>query len=119
MNVERWVAKRRAVWQKLEALLKQVDKRGLAGLNRDELQALGRLYRSVSADLSGIRQLATEIVNLRRLRLSDALSGYDRLIAQLAERLEREVGRLREDMRQSRDPGAVDAQNASGAALEQ
>jgi hypothetical protein len=35
------------------------------------------------------------------------------------ERLEREVGRLKEDMRQSRDPGAVDAHNAGGAALEQ
>ena len=35
------------------------------------------------------------------------------------ERLEREVGRLKEEMRQSRDPGAVDAHNASTAALEQ
>ena len=34
------------------------------------------------------------------------------------ERLEREVGRLKEEMRQSRDPGAVDAHNASAAALE-
>ena len=34
------------------------------------------------------------------------------------ERLEREVGRLKEEMRQSRDPGAVDAQNAIVAALE-
>jgi HAMP domain-containing protein len=34
------------------------------------------------------------------------------------ERLEREVGRLKEEMRQSRDPGAVDAQNAIAAALE-
>ena len=31
------------------------------------------------------------------------------------ERLEREVGRLKEELRQSRDPGAVDAQNASAA----
>ena len=29
------------------------------------------------------------------------------------ERLEREVGRLKEEMRQSRDPGAADAQNTS------
>ena len=29
------------------------------------------------------------------------------------ERLEREVGRLKEEMRQSRDPAAVDAHNAS------
>ena len=28
------------------------------------------------------------------------------------ERLEREVGRLKEELRQSRDPGAVDAHNA-------
>jgi HAMP domain-containing protein len=35
------------------------------------------------------------------------------------ERLEREVGRLKEEMRQSRDPGAVDAHNASAAAPEQ
>ncbi len=34
------------------------------------------------------------------------------------ERLERKVGRLEEELRQSRDPGAVDAHNASAAALE-
>ena len=33
------------------------------------------------------------------------------------ERLEREVGRLKEEMRQGRDPGAVDARNDSAAAL--
>jgi HAMP domain-containing protein len=35
------------------------------------------------------------------------------------ERLEREVGRLRQEMGQSRDPGTVDAHNASAAAREQ
>jgi len=35
------------------------------------------------------------------------------------ERLEREVGRLNEEMRQSRDPGTVDAHNASAATREQ
>ena len=35
------------------------------------------------------------------------------------ERLEREVGRLKEEMRQSRYPGAVDAHNASAPAREQ
>jgi len=34
------------------------------------------------------------------------------------ERLEREVGRLKEEMRQSRDPGAVDAHNGSAGGLE-
>lgn len=57
MNVERWVAKRRHVWQQLDDLLKQTDKSGLASLNREQLQSLGRLYRSVSADLSRARAL--------------------------------------------------------------
>ncbi len=35
------------------------------------------------------------------------------------ELLEQEVGRLKEEMRQSRDPRAVDAHSASAAALEQ
>jgi HAMP domain-containing protein len=34
------------------------------------------------------------------------------------ESLEKEVGRLKEELRQSRDLGAVDAHNASAAALE-
>lgn len=34
------------------------------------------------------------------------------------ESLEKEVGRLKEELRQSRDPGAVDAHNASAAVLE-
>ena len=34
------------------------------------------------------------------------------------ERLEREVGRLKEELRQSRDPGHVDAHNGSTAGLE-
>jgi hypothetical protein len=34
------------------------------------------------------------------------------------ERLEREVERLKEELRQRRDPGAVEANNASAAALE-
>lgn len=57
MNVERWVASRRPVWQKLEELLKRVDRCGLFRLDRDELQSLGRLYRSTSSDLSRARAL--------------------------------------------------------------
>ncbi len=34
------------------------------------------------------------------------------------ERLEREVGRLKEELRQSRDAGPVDAHNGSAAGLE-
>jgi hypothetical protein len=35
------------------------------------------------------------------------------------ERLEREVGQLKEELRQSRDAGPVDAHNGSAAGLEQ
>src|SRR5579884_3034100 len=57
MNVERWVAKRRPVWQQLEDLLRRIDRSGLPSLDREQLQALGRLYRSISSDLSRARAL--------------------------------------------------------------
>jgi uncharacterized membrane protein SpoIIM required for sporulation len=57
MNVERWVASRQVYWQKLETLLKRVDKRGLSSLAREELQSLGRLYRSAASDLSRARAM--------------------------------------------------------------
>ena len=57
MNVERWVKTRTVFWQQLEALLLLIDRRGLPALNRQQLQELGRLYRSASADLSRARAL--------------------------------------------------------------
>ena len=44
-------------------------------------------------------------------------TGFDHALDRI-ERLEREVGRLKEEMRQSQDPGSVDAHNASAAGLE-
>jgi hypothetical protein len=44
-------------------------------------------------------------------------TGFDHALDRI-ERLEREVGRLTEEMRQSQDPGSVDAHNASAAGLE-
>ena len=52
------------------------------------------------------------------LEAMSSSSGFDYTLDRI-ERLEREVGRLKEEVRQSRDPGAVDAHNAGGAALEQ
>lgn len=57
MNVERWVAGRQLTWQKLEELLRQVEKRGLTSLTREQLQSLGRLYRSAASDLSRARAM--------------------------------------------------------------
>ena len=42
-------------------------------------------------------------------------TGFDYTLDRI-ERLEREVGRLKEELRQSRDPEAVDAHNVSAAA---
>src|SRR4029453_7718019 len=55
MNVERWIRSRTAAWQRLEELLNHIEKRGLASLDRRQLNELGRLYRAASADLSRAR----------------------------------------------------------------
>jgi uncharacterized membrane protein SpoIIM required for sporulation len=57
MNVERWRKVRSPVWENLENLLQLIDKSGLSGLNRAQLQDFGRIYRSVSADLSRARSM--------------------------------------------------------------
>ncbi len=57
MNVERWLKARNSSWQKLEDLLRRVEKYGLSSLDRWQLQELGRLYRSTSADLSRARTM--------------------------------------------------------------
>jgi hypothetical protein len=49
------------------------------------------------------------------LEAMSSSSGFDYTLDRI-ERFEREVGRLKEEIRQSRDPGAVDAHNAGAAA---
>jgi uncharacterized membrane protein SpoIIM required for sporulation len=55
MNIQRWVARREQSWKQLEALLKQVEKRGIRSLQAHEIHTLASLYRSVSADLARAR----------------------------------------------------------------
>jgi uncharacterized membrane protein SpoIIM required for sporulation len=55
MNLQRWIARRETSWKQLDALLKQVEKRGLKSLQADEVRKLASLYRSVSADLARAR----------------------------------------------------------------
>lgn len=52
MNIKRWIARREKNWQRLNSLLKQVEKKGLPSLNADEIRELAGLYRSISADLA-------------------------------------------------------------------
>ncbi|MBD2460469.1 stage II sporulation protein M [Oscillatoria sp. FACHB-1407] len=55
MNIQRWIARREPDWKRLDALLKQVERKGLKSLRANEIKLLASLYRSVSADLARIR----------------------------------------------------------------
>ncbi len=55
MNIQRWIARREPNWQRLDALLKQVEKKGLKSLQAAEIRELASLYRSVAADLARAR----------------------------------------------------------------
>ena len=55
MNIRRWIARREPNWQRLDALLRQVEKKGLKSLKASEIRELASLYRSVSADLARAR----------------------------------------------------------------
>jgi uncharacterized membrane protein SpoIIM required for sporulation len=52
MDVQRWIARREPQWQKLEALLKRLETKGIKSLKADEIALMASLYRSVSADLA-------------------------------------------------------------------
>lgn len=55
MNIQRWIARREPTWQRLDSLLKQVERKGLKSLRSEEIRLLASLYRSVSADLARAR----------------------------------------------------------------
>ncbi len=72
MNVKRWIARREPSWKQLDALLQQVEKRGLRTLSADQVKQLAGLYRSVSADLARAqtRQLGNSLTQqLQQLTL--------------------------------------------------
>jgi uncharacterized membrane protein SpoIIM required for sporulation len=50
-DVRAWVGEREPTWRDLEALLRDVDARGLPALGLDGARRLGRLYRAASSDL--------------------------------------------------------------------
>jgi uncharacterized membrane protein SpoIIM required for sporulation len=55
MNIQRWIARREANWQRLEVLLRQVETKGLKSLKSSEIREVASLYRSVAADLARAR----------------------------------------------------------------
>ncbi|MBW4665853.1 MAG: stage II sporulation protein M [Cyanomargarita calcarea GSE-NOS-MK-12-04C] len=55
MNIQRWISRREANWQRLSTLLRQLEKKGLHTLCAGEIRELASLYRSVTADLARAR----------------------------------------------------------------
>lgn len=55
MNIQRWIARQELNWKRLDALLRQVEKKGLKSLRAGEIRELASLYRSVAADLARSR----------------------------------------------------------------
>jgi uncharacterized membrane protein SpoIIM required for sporulation len=51
-----WLEKRKPYWRRLEVLVEESGRRGVAALAHSELQELGLLYRQVAADLSTVRE---------------------------------------------------------------
>ncbi|BAY82980.1 hypothetical protein NIES267_24660 [Calothrix parasitica NIES-267] len=71
MNIQRWIAKREPNWQRLDSLLRQIEKKGLNSLEAKEIGELGNLYRLVKADLIRARtqNLGNSlIINLQTLK---------------------------------------------------
>ncbi|MBE9005218.1 stage II sporulation protein M [Fortiea sp. LEGE XX443] len=55
MNIQRWITRRELNWQRLDALLKQIETKGLKSVRAAEIRELASLYRSVAADLAKAR----------------------------------------------------------------
>ena len=55
MNIQRWIARRETDWKRLDALLGQVEKKGIKSLKAEEIATLASLYRSVAADFARAR----------------------------------------------------------------
>jgi len=51
MNIQRWIAQREPNWQRLDSLLRQIEKKGANSLKAKEIGELGNLYRLLKADL--------------------------------------------------------------------
>ena len=45
MNIQRWIARRETDWKRLDALLGQVEKKGIKSLKAAEIANLASLYR--------------------------------------------------------------------------
>src|SRR5712692_2696772 len=52
MPLDRFITERKTAWQRLEALLRLVDRMSLRRLHKEEVRELGRIYRRTASDLA-------------------------------------------------------------------
>ncbi|MEM6752573.1 MAG: stage II sporulation protein M, partial [Cyanobacteria bacterium P01_C01_bin.38] len=72
MNIQRWIARRKPNWQRLDSLLRRVERKGWKSLEANEVGELASLYRCVVADLARARtqNLSNALVeNLHTLKI--------------------------------------------------
>lgn len=78
MNIQRWIARREPNWKRLDALLRQVEKKGLKSLRSGEIRELASLYRSVAADLARARTQQVGNILVQNLQSLTA-RGYNQI----------------------------------------
>lgn len=78
MNIQRWIARREPNWKRLDALLRQVEKKGPKSLRAGEIRDLASLYRSVAADLARARTQQVGNILVQNLQ-SLTTRGYNQI----------------------------------------
>ncbi len=78
MNIQRWIARRELFWKRQDALLRQVEKKGIKSLRSDDIRELASLYRSVAADLARARTHKAGNIIIQNLQ-SLTTRGYNQI----------------------------------------
>ena len=78
MNIQRWIARRELFWKRQDALLRQVEKKGIKSLRSDDIRELASLYRSVAADLARARTQKAGNIIIQNLQ-SLTTRGYNQI----------------------------------------
>lgn len=104
MTQATFVAKRADAWERLEALIARVSRRGVRRMTADDVESIGRLYRAATSDLAYARGRGFDsriVAYLNRLTArahaciygSGAATGRERIVRFYAETFPREFRR--------------------------
>lgn len=78
MNIQRWIARRELFWKRQDALLRQVEKKGIKSIRSDDIRELASLYRSVAADLARARTQKAGNIIIQNLQVLTT-RGYNQI----------------------------------------